>query len=659
MMNNRQKYLILAASLLLIFSSCKKKDQDAISIDKVFADSVMLVTNQTITNIPVNTRLIISFSHDIDPLSASEGIKLTCNDQTAVPCNFTFSDQNRTIILEPKSDLEHYTTYRLVIPATVTGLNGEQFPGREYRFRTIAGALAITSATVNTVDFMLPNRPVNIDYKNTEIRITFSDSLNPADFAGYFSIFPPVEMIKSLSPDQKVVTLTSTSQLLDLKRYYFSVTAGLKALNGGSFNGFYNSFYTILDSVPKFPVISDDQLLNLIQEKCFSYFYQHAHPACGLSRERDNSGDLVTSGGSGFGVMALIVGMERGFITRDQGMTRLSKILGFLESCDRYHGVWPHWINGNTGKIIPFSTNDNGADLVETSYMVQGLIAMRQYLNSANPEELTLINRINALNNAVEYDWFTRGQNVLYWHWSPDKGWIMNMQVRGYNETLITYITAATSTTHPIAAEVYHQGYARNGGIKNGNTYYGFRLPLGEAYGGPLFFVHYSFLGLDPRQLSDQYASYWEQNVNQSKINHAYCTANPGKHVGYSSHCWGLTASDNPWGYGAHSPNNDRGVISPTAAVSSLPYTPEESMNAIRFFYYQLGDRLWGEYGFYDAFCPDESWYASSTLAIDQGPMICMIENHRSGLLWELFMSAPEVKAALTKLGFSYPNQIH
>ena len=429
----------------------------------------------------------------------------------------------------------------------------------------------------------------------------------------------------------------------------------LKSKEGTTFKTDYTiKLYTSIDSTDKFPRISDDQLLTLIQKQTFKYFYDYAHPLCGMARERYGSGDVVTTGGSGFGVMALIVGMERSFITRSEGVVRLDKILHFLETCDRYHGAWPHWINGTSGKIVPFSTNDNGGDLVETSYMVQGLITMRQYLNPSDPNESDLINRINALCSTVEYDWYTNGgQNSLFWQWSPTTGWLYSFRIEGYNETLITYIAAATSVTHPIAALAYQQGYTRSGAIKNGNSYYGIKLPLGEPYGGPLFFTQYSYLGLNPSNLSDVYANYWEQNVNQSLINQTYCKTNPKKYVGYSDQCWGLTASDNPWGYSAHSPTNDLGVISPTAAVSALPYTPTESMDAIRFFYYTIGNKLWGEYGFYDAFDMNEGWWASSYISIDQGPEICMIENYRTALLWNLFMSAPEVKPALTKLGFS------
>ena len=401
--------------------------------------------------------------------------------------------------------------------------------------------------------------------------------------------------------------------------------------------------------------LTNEVLLEKVQHQTFKYFYDFAHPVSGMARERNSSGDIVTSGGSGFGLMALIVGIERGFITREQGLVQIEKMVEFLETCDRYHGVWPHWLNGATGEVVPFSAKDNGADLVESAFMIQGLITVRQYLYKNNPREKVLADRINSLWQEVDWEWFTRGgEEVLYWHWSPDFEWEMNHAICGHNETLIVYILAASSPTHPIDATAYHKGYARNGEIKNGNSYYGIELPLGEELGGPLFFSHYSFLGLDPRNLEDRYANYWEQNANHSLINRAYCKENSKGYKGYSETCWGLTASDNHKGYSAHSPTNDLGVITPTAAISSIPYTPEASLEAIRHFYYECGDSLWGIYGFHDAFNLSEKWWADSYLAIDQGPIVVMIENFKSGLLWDLFMSAPEVQEGLGKLGFTY-----
>ncbi|MEO1255828.1 MAG: glucoamylase family protein, partial [Bacteroidota bacterium] len=361
--------------------------------------------------------------------------------------------------------------------------------------------------------------------------------------------------------------------------------------------------------------------------------------------------------GSGFGLMSILVGIERGFITRTEGIDRLKTIINFLANdADRFRGVWSHWLSGTTGDVIPFSPDDDGGDLVETSLLVQGLLTVRQYLEETNTEEALLIETINTIWEEVEWDWHVQeNTNYLTWHWSPNFNFQKNLRIGGWNESLITYVLAAASPTHPISKQVYDEGWARNGAMQNGNVFYDIQLPLGPTLGGPLFFSHYSFLGIDPSNLSDAYASsYFTQNQAHSLINRAYCIDNPLDYVGYSSSIWGLTASDGNQGYSAHSPTNDRGVITPTAAISSLPYTPEESMAAIRHFYYILGDKLWGPYGFYDAFNVTEGWYADSYLAIDQGPIVCMIENYRTGLLWDLFMSAPEVQSGLDQLGFTY-----
>ncbi len=433
--------------------------------------------------------------------------------------------------------------------------------------------------------------------------------------------------------------------------------------------------------------LSDEQLLDTIQYKTFQYFWDGAEPISGMARERfhvdgiypQNDKNIVTSGGSGFGLMAIIVGIERGFISRDQGIRRLTKIISFLETCDRFHGAWPHWLNGETGKVKPFSPKDNGGDLVETSYLVQGLLTVRQYLNDESAEEEELKKRIILLIDGVEWDWYQKdGEPVLYWHWSPEYGWEMNFQIRGYNECLITYVLGASSETHPITAQAYHSGWARGGKIKGNNYAYDLLLDMNhngcKEYGGPLFWSHFSYLGLDPRHLKDSYSDYWQHNVNHVKINYFYCVENPKGYKGYGENCWGLTASysvdkrvidanagrkkevagEAPVGYLAHCPARDIGVISPTAALSSFPYSPQESMKAARYFYDSLGTRLMGPYGFYDAFSLEYDWFPRRYLAIDQGPVVVMIENYRSGLLWDLFIKNEEVQRGLDKLGFSY-----
>jgi hypothetical protein len=357
--------------------------------------------------------------------------------------------------------------------------------------------------------------------------------------------------------------------------------------------------------------------------------------------------------------MSILVGINRNFISRTEGLQRINTIVSFLkDKCTRYHGAFSHWINGATGATVPFSQQDNGGDLVETSFLMEGLLCARQYFNSSDPNETTLRSNINTLWNGVEWNWFRNAnQNVLLWHWSPDFNFNINMQIKGWNEALMVYVLAASSNTDSIPRIVYDNGWASNGGMKNGKTFYGVNLPLGPDLGGPLFFSHYSFLAMNPHDLSDIYANYFTQNTAQSLINYNYCVANPQHFFGYSSNNWGLTASDdNVSGYAAHSPTNDDGVISPTAAISSIPYTPEQSLNALRFFYYTLGDKLFKKYGFIDAFNLSDNWFADSFLAIDQGPQIVMIENYRSGLLWNLFMSCPEIKRGMHNLGFQSPH---
>lgn len=408
--------------------------------------------------------------------------------------------------------------------------------------------------------------------------------------------------------------------------------------------------------------LSDTALLELVQKQTFKYFWDFGHPVSGLARERSNKSfdygdEVVTTGGSGFGIMSIIVAAERAWVTREQAAERINKIVKFLWKADAFHGAFPHWMNGETGKVIRFGRKDDGADLVETSFLFEGLLCARQYFNKDNKTEREIRDRINWMWGEVEWNWFTRdGQEVLYWHWSPNNGWVMNFPLRGFNECLVTYVLAASSKSHFVGANVYHRGWAQSDFFKNGKEFYGIKLPLGFDYGGPLFFSHYSFVGLDPRGLKDRYADYWEQNRNHTLINREHCVRNPNHFKGYGSDCWGLTASDTYNGYNAHSPTNDFGTITPTAALSAFPYIPEYSMQALKHFYNDLGDKIWGEYGFVDAFNETQNWHADSYLAIDQGPIIVMIENYRTGLLWKLFMSCPEVKNGLKKLDFESPS---
>lgn len=413
--------------------------------------------------------------------------------------------------------------------------------------------------------------------------------------------------------------------------------------------------------------LSDDALMDTVQRRTFQYFWEGGEPYSGMARERyhiDNvypagGPEVVTSGGSGFGIMAILSGIDRGYVTRQEGFQRMEKIVTFLEKADRFQGAYPHWWNGETGKVLPFGAKDNGGDLVETAFLMQGLLAVHQYYADGSQEEKALAARIDKLWREVDWNFYRQnGQNVLYWHWSPTDGWAMDFPVHGYNECMIMYILAAASPTHGVPAAVYNEGWAQNGEIVSPHTVEGIKLHLRYqgTQAGPLFWAQYSFLGLNPRGLQDKYCpSYFNEMRNLTLVNRAYCIRNPKHYVGFGPDCWGLTASYSVNGYAAHAPNEreDLGVISPTAALSSIVYTPEYSLQVMRHLY-NMGEKVFGPYGFYDAFSETDNWYPKRYLAIDQGPIVVMIENYRSGLLWNLFMSHPDVQNGLKKLGFTY-----
>lgn len=507
------------------------------------------------------------------------------------------------------------------------------------------------------------NQDLYVDVNPTSsIYLKFSDQIDQATIIDNIKIREQSGQFLAITPvydGHYTIEIKGESVLKSYTKYELLIYPNLKSKSGNKIlTGKTYSISTTIDLTDKFPRISDEELLDKVQSQTFRYFWDFGHPTSGMARERTTSGDVVTTGGTGFGVMAMIAAAERGFISKNDALSRIQKIVTFLDTkCTSYHGAFAHWVNGATGATYPFSQYDNGADLVETALLFQGLLTARQYFKSNDAVEIQLRTDITRLWEAIEWTWFQKGgENVLYWHWSPDYGWQMNLKITGWNESLIVYALAAASPTYPISAEVYKQGWVRNGAFANGKSYYGYTLPLGTEYGGPLFFSHYSFLGINPKDLKDQYTDYWTQNRNHTLINYTYCITNPKGYGGYSADCWGLTASDGNNGYSAHSPTNDKGVIAPTAALSSMPYTPEESMRALHFFYYKLGDKLWSDYGFVDAFNLSEQWYDNQNIAIDQGPIVVMIENYRTGLLWSLFMADPEIKDGLKKLGFQSPD---
>lgn len=420
--------------------------------------------------------------------------------------------------------------------------------------------------------------------------------------------------------------------------------------------------------VEEVPTLSDIELIQKVQEDVLRYFWNYAHTNSKLARERLHENDLsfdediVTTGGSGFGFLNILMGIENQFITRTEGVSHMETALNFLENADRFHGAWPHWMDGNNGQVIPFSALDNGGDIVETAFLCQALICIREYFKNGNTQEQELAQKADELWKGVEWDWYTNGENVLYWHWSPDFEWQINFPIKGYDEGLIAYIMAASSPTHPITADVYHNGWARNGNILSGATKYNIPVIFNHNGAndnvGPLFWAQYSYLTLDPRGLTDSYANYWDVVKNHTQIIYQHCIQNPNEYDGYNEKSWGLTASysrntDGSTGYAAHQPNNDKGVITPTAALSSILYTPEESLKFLRYLYEEKQDEYIGIAGPYDAFSMHYQWKTTRYLAIDQGTIGPMMENYKTQLFWDLFMNAPEIRQGLINLDFS------
>lgn len=530
-------------------------------------------------------------------------------------------------------------------------------PPGETAHKPVLKSIALNGAAFNTI---LLNTSVTPQIKVSFTQPIKSSTLNAVILTDNNGT--NISHAAALANGDSVITIQPAVSLSYLTKYNLTIGTALQSASGGNLQAAVTgAFVTKLDSSRKFPAISNEALLDTVQKRTLKYFWDFAHPVSGLTREGSkHDARIVTSGGSGFGIMALLVAAHRGFKTKAEVLARLQTIVSFLKNtAQTFHGAYPHWLDGSTGAVIPFSANDNGADLVETSFLIQGLLCARQYFNGAAADEVKLRDDINAITDRVEWSWFRQNnQDVLYWHWSPDKAWTANLKIQGWNECLITYVLAAASKNYPIPASVYDNGWAGNGAMKNGKSFYNYTLPLGQDYGGPLFFSHYSFLGINPKGLSDAYANYETQTRNHALINYSYCRANPNNYFGYSDSVWGLTASNIKNGYTASSPANDQGFIAPTAAIASIPYTPDESMAALQFYYYVLGDKIFKEYGFVDAFSLDViknngAWFDDAFLAIDQGPIIVMTENYRSQLLWNLFMSAPEVKSSLSKLGFS------
>ena len=401
--------------------------------------------------------------------------------------------------------------------------------------------------------------------------------------------------------------------------------------------------------------LDTNQLLTEVQEAGFRYFYDYAQPVSGLSRigTRANP-DVCSSGDTGFGMFNLVVGIDRGFITRPQGISRALKILTFLTGkADRFHGAFSHLIDGSAGKALPFGHDDDGADIVETAFLMQGVLLWREYFSGTGPDEVEIRKLSDGLWRAVEWDWFAtreNGQSFMRWHWSPDHGWLENDKITGFNECQIVYLLALASPTHAVQPQVYWQGW-QTALYATHRMQFGIPLELGpHDFGPPLFWIQFSYLGLDPHSVRFDGKTYFEHFNDICRIEMLYGQSRSNHFEGYGSF-WGWTAGYGPDNYKEYLPGGiDDGTINPSAAISSMPYVPDASRALLFELYANHGSQCWGPFGFYDSFNLSRNWFARDYLGNDVGPLAPMIENYRTGLCWKIFMNAPEIRNALKML---------
>jgi hypothetical protein len=392
-----------------------------------------------------------------------------------------------------------------------------------------------------------------------------------------------------------------------------------------------------------------------VQEAAVRFYFEEAHPVSGLSQEgAPGWGDTSAVGSTGMGMANIIVGVHRGFVTREQGVALALKMLRFLDQkTETQAGAFAHWMDGTTGAARKFGSNGTAADLVETSFLIQGAILLREYFNGSSAEEREIGAIATRLAAEVQWPQFMVDQPtgpVMMWHWDSVVG-PGELPIRGFHEGMMPYILGIGSQTYPIPAKSFYTGwYHPQHQLGTTRTDFGIEHGLGRGIGWPLFFAHYSHIGFDPRVIRYKGKTYFEHFVDATKVHEAYARSRASEFKGYDT-VWGLAASTSPDGYKAHRPGkDDSGTIATTAALSSMPYLPDAVLNCMESMYLDYGSRIWGCYGFYNAFNPTRDWVGEKYIGIELGPIAPMIENHRSGLLWRLFMQAPEVQRALERL---------
>ena len=410
-----------------------------------------------------------------------------------------------------------------------------------------------------------------------------------------------------------------------------------------------------LAAVPR-PFANDDQFLEYVQQTTFDYFWYLANPDNGLVPDRSTTSSPCSIAAVGFGLTAIGIGIDHGWISRTQGVARVLTTLNtFLNGPQGtstsgtigYRGWFYHFLDMNTAVRSPSSELSS----IDTALLLAGILYVKQYFDGANPDETAIRTMADTIFSRVDWNWMAQGTNVVSMGWFPPGSFIANNWV-GYNEAMILYLLGLGAATNPLPASAWNRW----------TSGYTWATNYGQAYVpfAPLFGHQYSHGWVDFRHVADAYmnshdSTYFQNSRRATLAQRAYCIANPLNRVGYGSNVWGLTACDGPTGYaarGAPPPENDDGTIAPTAAGGSIAFAPEFSVPALRQFYTQYRLRIWTAYGFRDAFNLGAQWYAADELGIDQGPIVIMIENHRTQRVWRLFMRNEEIRRGLQRAGF-------
>jgi hypothetical protein len=409
----------------------------------------------------------------------------------------------------------------------------------------------------------------------------------------------------------------------------------------------------VISATPR--MLDNENFLDLVQRTAFDYLWYETNPTNGLVKDRSSNPSVSSIAAVGFGLSAVTVGIDRGWISREAGRTRVLTTLEFLWSSPQgpeadatgYKGFYFHFLDMQTGR----RAGDAELSTIDTALLLAGVLHVQQYFDQDDTSEAKIRDLADNLHRRVDWPWMQVRSAKVCHGWTPETGFLP-YDWGGYNEAMILYLLALGSPTFPINPDAWTAWTSSY----TWQTHYG----LGFVVFPPLFGHQYSHVWVDFRGIQDAYMrdkglDYFENSRRATLANRAYAIANPLGWVDYGENVWGLTASDIPASYrarGAPPAESDDGTITPTAAGGSFAFTPHESLAALRHIYDAYRTRIWGPYGFKDAFNPSKNWFAADYLGVDQGPIVLMIENYRTGRVWQVFMRHPAIQHGLARAGF-------